>query len=172
MSIVLDGDNLATSGVINSSTSQASTSGTSIVFSVPTTAKRITVMFQGVSTNGTANYQVQIGTGGSPTISGYLSTSSAISTAVTSTAYTTGFGINNAAGASSFVVHGSIVITLLGSNNWVASGVFAGTDAARTVVSGGSLALGGSINYLRVIASGTGNPSDTFDAGSINIFYE
>ena len=172
MSIVLDGDNLTTAGVINSGTSQASTSGTSIVFSVPTTAKRITVMFVGVSTNGSATYQVQIGTGGAPTISGYLGTSSSISSAVTSTAYTTGFGINNAAGTSSFVVHGAVVLTLLGSNTWVSSGTLGGSDAARTVVTGGSVTLGGSINYLRVIASATGNPADTFDAGTINILYE
>ena len=58
-----------------SGTSQASTSGTSIDFtSIPSWVKRITVMFNGVSTNGTSNLQIQLGTGATPTytVTGYL----------------------------------------------------------------------------------------------------
>ena len=32
--------------------------------------------------------------------------------------------------------------------------------------------LSGTLDFLRIIASATGAPSDTFDAGSINILYE
>ena len=45
-----------------------------ITFSgIPSWAKRITVMFNGVSTNGTSQYQIQLGTGSTPTYttSGY-----------------------------------------------------------------------------------------------------
>ena len=49
---------------ITSGTAVASTSGTSIDFtSIPSWVKRITVMFNGVSTNGTSIVQVQLGTG-------------------------------------------------------------------------------------------------------------
>ena len=49
---------------IVSGTSQASTSGTSITFtSIPSWVKRITVMFNGVSTSGTSSWLVQIGSG-------------------------------------------------------------------------------------------------------------
>ena len=56
MALVLDGNNLLTSGVINSMTAQNTTSGTSIDFTgIPVGAKRITIMFNGVSTSGTSN---------------------------------------------------------------------------------------------------------------------
>ena len=45
MAITLDGDNLATVGVINSATAKASTSGTSIDFTgIPSGVKRITTV--------------------------------------------------------------------------------------------------------------------------------
>ena len=59
------------SSILTSGTAQASTSGTAIDFTgIPSWAKRITVMFNGVSTNGTSNPQIQLGSG-SPTTSGY-----------------------------------------------------------------------------------------------------
>jgi len=52
-------------GVIVSGTAVASTSGTSIDFtSIPSWVKRVTVMFAGVSTNGTGSYLIQIGDSG------------------------------------------------------------------------------------------------------------
>ena len=60
-------------GTITSGTAVASTSGTSIDFtSIPSWVKRITVMFNGVSTNGTSQVQIQLGAG-SVTTTGYLS---------------------------------------------------------------------------------------------------
>ena len=69
----IGGTPVMNASVITSGTSQASTSGTSIDFtSIPSWVKRITLMFNGVSTNGTSNYQIQIGSG-SVTTSGYTS---------------------------------------------------------------------------------------------------
>jgi hypothetical protein len=155
--------------IITSGTAVSSTSGTSFDFtSIPSWVKRITVMFVAVSTNGTSNYQIQIGAG-SVTTSGYVSTSSSISTAVVTNAYTTGFGINNAAGSSAFVIQGNIVLNLVGSNYWTASGIFGGSDAARTVITGGYVLLGGTLDRVRIT---TVNGTDTFDSGAINILYE
>lgn len=169
MAINLDGDGLTTTGLINTRTAQASTSGTSIDFtSIPAGVKRITVMFAGVSTNGTSNYQVQIGAG-SVITSGYVSTSSYISTGVATTAFTTGFGLVNVAPSAATVFQGHIVLTLVGSNIWVASGVFGQSDSARTWLLGGTVTLGGTLDRVRIT---TVNGTDTFDAGSINILYE
>jgi len=56
-------------------TSQASTSGTTITFTgIPAYAKRITIIFNGISTNGNSNYLIQIGSG-SITSTGYVSAS-------------------------------------------------------------------------------------------------
>jgi len=60
---------------LTSATAKASTSGTSIDFTgIPSWVKRITVMFSGVNTTVGAQIVVQLGTGGSPTTSGYQST--------------------------------------------------------------------------------------------------
>ena len=51
-------------GQLVSGTAVASTSGTSIDFTgIPSWVKRITVMFNGVSTSGTSFKQIQIGSG-------------------------------------------------------------------------------------------------------------
>ena len=153
-----------------SGTSQASTSGTSVTFSsIPSWVKRITVMFNGVSTNGTAPFQVQIGSG-SIAITGYVSGSHGSGN--TDLNATTGFLASvNAAAAATY--YGSVVITAYGSNIYTAAGVLSpATSTNPGFLSGGSITLSGVLDQLRIIASATGNPADTFDAGSINILYE
>lgn len=157
-------------GAITTGTAVASTSGTSVTFSsIPSWVKRITVMFNGVSTNGTAPFQVQIGSG-SIAITGYVSGSHG--TGNTDLNATTGFLASvNAAAAAAY--YGSVVITAYGSNIYAAAGVLSpATSANPGFVSGGGITLSGVLDQLRIIASATGNPADTFDAGSINILYE
>jgi hypothetical protein len=156
-------------GVIVSGTSQASTSGTAISFTgIPSWVKRITVMFNGVSTNGTSLLQIQIGAG-SIVSTGYNCISGALVTGITgASSYTSGYVIRTA-GASSTLCYGALVINLLTSNTWVASGVLIDTSDTRTIQTAGSLALGGVLDRVQVT---TINGTDTFDAGSINILYE
>jgi len=157
------------SSVITSGTAQNSTSGTSITFTgIPSWVKRITVMFNGVSTSGTANYLFQTGSG-SITSSGYASCSGVIygTTPVTSTS-TSGFVLDSTLAANVF--SGSLILTTLGSNIWVANGVFSnivGTAQALTVA--GTVTLSGVLDRVNIT---TVNGTDTFDAGSINILYE
>lgn len=153
-----------------SGTAVASTSGTSIDFtSIPSWVKRITVMFSGISTNGTSNYQVQIGAG-SVVTSGYA----AAVTAATSTwtgnigSATGGFQFYNT-GAASDVVNGHLVLTLISGNTWVSSSNVIASTGLRASSGAGSLALGGTLDRVRIT---TVNGTDTFDAGSINILYE
>lgn len=167
MSIVLDGSNLTTTGVINSGTAQNSTSGTSIDFTgLPSGVKRVTVMFNGVSTNGSSNIQIQIGAG-SVTTSGYLHSFANTSSIVATTNFTSGFGIS--IGDPAAVRHGIITLTLLGSNIWTCSMVIGRSDAAAGGNGAGSISLGGTLDRVRIT---TVNGTDTFDAGSINILYE
>jgi len=154
--------------VLTSATNQASTSGTSIDFtSIPSWVKRITVMFNGVSTNGTSSPLIQIGTGGSPTISGYLSTSANISSSAASQGnYTTGFGIGSSSATNT--ISGAIAIFNISGNIWIASGVTKNSTTAAAM-SAGDVTLAGVLNIVRIT---TVNGTDTFDAGSINIIYE
>jgi hypothetical protein len=149
---------------ITSGTSQASTSGTAITFTgIPSWVKRITVLFNGVSTSSTSLVQVQIGAG-SVTTSGY--TSNAQSSGANQS-LTSGFVVDTSGGAAS-VRGGALRITNITGNTWVADGTVGviGTFTASCV---GYIALGGTLD--RVVVT-TVNGTDTFDAGSINILYE
>jgi hypothetical protein len=148
-----------------------SATGTAVDFTgIPSWVKRITVMFQGVSTNGTNPVQVQLGSG-SFTTSGYISTGARISGAATSSASSTVGLVVNTAPAVTEIISGNLTITNIGSNSWVAS--FTGkSSTALVILSGGELSLSGVLDRLRIIGSTTGSPTDTFDAGTINIFYE
>jgi hypothetical protein len=148
-------------------TAVASTSGTSIDFTgIPAWAKRITVMFNGVSLSATANLLIQIGNG-SPEVTGYLSASSFVSTVASSTSATNGFIIQITAAAG--VIQGSLILTLFSGNTWVANGVVARSDQSATTQTGGSKTTSAAVDRVRITTT-TG--TDTFDAGSINIMYE
>ena len=151
---------------IVSGTAQATTSGTSKDFTdIPSWVKRITVMFAGVSTSGTSNYQIQVGSG-SVVTSGYLG-SSVDGPTLTGTSFTTGFGLRTA--GAGVVVHGTVSISNVSSNNWVASGILTRSDTAVFISTAGSISIGGALDRVRIT---TVNGTDTFDAGSINILYE
>jgi hypothetical protein len=174
MAITISGDSPSFAsyqgGVLVSGTAVASTSGTSIDFtSIPSWVKRITVMWSQVSTNGSSIPQIQIGSGSVDT-TGYLSGSGFITTAagVAVTTATSGFIIySNVASAS---LSGSIVLSLIGSNIWVAQGImFQAAGTANVAQTAGTKTLSGTLDRVRIT---TVNGTDTFDAGTINIFYE
>ena len=157
-------------GAITSGTAVASTSGTSIDFtSIPSWAKRITVMFNGVSLSGTTFYLVQIGSG-SVTTTGYISCSQA-SVGANNTSFTTstsGFVIKNAALASANQ-YGSMLITLVSGNIYINSHTFSDSVNSAVTNGGGGVTLSGTLDRVRIT---TVNGTDTFDAGSVNILYE
>ena len=159
-------------GVLTSGTAVNSTSGTSIDFtSIPSWVKRITVMFNGVSTNGTSILQVQLGSG-SVTTAGYTSVCGYTYSpggSITSTA-TTGFIVIGSTMAATFNINGAIVFTTLGGSVWVEQGVLvSNTGTPVSCASAGQVALSGTLDRVRIT---TVNGTDTFDAGSINILYE
>ena len=156
--------------VLISGVVQSSTSGTSITFSsIPSWVKRITVGFMGVSTNGTANIQVQLGVSATAIITGYLG--GAWSANTSNTAFTTGFGLTSVNTATR-AQYGNMTLTNMSGNLWTATGAVFDPTGSNASVSGGHISLGGVCDSIRIIASTTGVPADTFDAGSINILYE
>ncbi len=146
-------------------------SSTSVDFtSIPSWVKRVTVMFNGVSTNGSSVVQIQIGSG-SVSTSGYRSTAQIGVSGAQFLYATTGFIINTTTTSASLTNSGMYVLTLIGSNTWVGVGNNGGDSSAQTTLScaGSSPALGGALDRVRVT---TVNGTDTFDAGTINILYE
>jgi hypothetical protein len=162
--------------VITSGTAVASTSGTSIDFtSIPSWVKRLTVIFNGVSTNGTSNYQIQLGTGAGPTFTttgytGYNIRAGGSAPYNYYTANSAGFIINAAPPTAATIQTGSCVLLNITGNTWVANGHFLETQSANasSLVSG-AIALAAVFTAVRITTvAGT----DTFDAGTINILYE
>jgi hypothetical protein len=151
-----------------------SASGTAVDFTgIPSGTKRVTVMFDGVSTSSTSGWLLQIG-GASFETSGYVSTVTYTGTGSGGSSSTAGFIIVPAsAGTASNICTGAVTITLLDplTNDWVHQTV-AGLTQSGTVYSvqgGGSKAITGALARVRVT---TINGTDTFDAGSINIMWE
>jgi hypothetical protein len=149
-------------------TAVASTSGTSIDFtSIPSWVKRITVMFQGVSTSGTSNLRLQIGST-TFTTSGYLSSFGAINTASAGTGSdASGFALGGAASAAS-ITSGAVILTNISANIWVISGSYKNSPSSVSFA-GGDVSLSGTLDRVRIT---TVNGTDTFDAGSVNILWE
>ena len=149
-------------------TAVATTSGTSIDFTgLPDWVKRITVMFQGVSTNAANNLIVQLGTSSGFVSTGYLSSLASVNAgAGGNTNATNGFLASSSTAAS--VVSGTMTITNLTSNTWVYHAV---TKSSTTVVvmAAGDISLAAALTQIRITdTAGTG----TFDAGTVNILYE
>ena len=151
-------------------TAKASTSGTSVDFTgIPAWVKKITVMFNGVSTNGSNQVLLQLGAGSIDTAS-YNATIGIIITSTPSTgANTAGFPLGGVDPAN--IRSGIMQIATLGSNIWVASAVIKGGTGTMSYIAGDKT-LSGTLDRLRIIGGTTGTPTDTFDAGSINILYE
>jgi hypothetical protein len=155
-----------TISLLQMGTAVASTSGTSIDFTgIPSWAKRITVMFNGVSANGSSNYLIQLGDSGGIENTGYVSGSF---TASTPSTQTIGFQLVNAHVAAS-VFSGNVTIININSNTWNYDGVLFRTTDGYSSVSGGVKTLSDILTQIRIT---TVNGTDTFDAGSINVMWE
>ena len=158
---------------ITLSTEQASTSGTNVDFNgVPSGVKRITVMFEGVSLSGTSTILIQLGDAGGIENTGYVSSGTRAEQASTSSVTTSTSGFVVFTNQSGSALHGSIIFSLYDSANfsWAAQGVFGNVSGTAYVyMSAGTKSLSAELTQLRIT---TGNGTDTFDAGSINIAYE
>jgi len=166
-----DGTNWSSAPNIVRGTAVNSTSGTSIDFtSIPSWVKRITVMLNGVSVSGSSVIQLQIGSG-SITTTGYLSycNSSGGTNSAAGFSSTTGFATGGANAAN--LLYGTFTVFAYSGNIYAAT-YLGGVNFSATYFGssgGGNVTLGGTLDRVRLT---TVNGTDTFDAGSVNIFYE
>jgi hypothetical protein len=152
-------------------TEAATDGGLSIDFiDIPSWVRRISVVLNQVSTDGTSGLIIQLGHGsGAYTTTGYIGTGTAITgnNLCSISSFTAGFSAGTGALITS-ARSGCLFLFNIHGNAWVASGALTnGSLAAGTTA--GVVALGGTLNKLRISTIG-GN--DSFDAGSINIMYE
>ncbi len=145
---------------IVSDTAKTATS-TSIDFSsIPSWVKRITLMFSNVSLNGTSDILVQIGDSGGIENTGYVSGSGSGSNS------TAGYVIRMA--NATRTAYGMMQICNITGNNWIS---MHSINAGSLVdfAGGGGKTLSDLLTQVRIT---TVNGTDTFDSGTINIFYE
>ena len=160
------------SSVLTSMTA-VTASGTTIPFtSIPSWARRITVISYALSTSSTSPIILQLGTSGGWQTSGYAGMvqygSAAGYTATTNhpgiQVFSSGSGGNSA--------YLNVILHLLDSstNRWVTSGV-AGESGAGSLSSqfAWGVTLSGTLTQVRW---NTVNGTDTFDAGTVNVMYE
>ena len=122
-------------------------------------------MFNGTSTSGTSLKLVQIGNGTIVT-TGYVSSASNVSTAVTSTSSTQGFLVYS--GTAADLISGTLILNNVSGNTWIGT-LNIKTTTANCSFGAGDITLAGVLDRVRIT---TVNGTDTFDAGSINILYE
>jgi hypothetical protein len=143
-----------------------SASGTAVDFTgIPSWAKRITVMFCDLSSNGTSEFLVQPGAG-SFTTSGYNSSSGKSQSGGTTSITNSGSGFLIGIANASQQLRGALQIFMLGNDQIVANGQF--TTQTTMISSAGLVSIAGAIDRVRVTTVG----GDSFDAGTINIMYE
>jgi hypothetical protein len=145
-------------------TAQVSTSGTLIDFTgIPSWVKRITVMFNGVSNSGGAEYLIQIGTSSGLEVTGYISHSSDRGGDDLSTE---GFIVSRNVDAGD-ISNGIVTICKFSGNSWISSGNISRSGLVAS--STGFKSLSDILTQIRITTEGGTN---TFDAGQINISYE
>lgn len=146
-------------------------SGSSVDFTgIPETARRVTVMLNGASTNGTSVPLIQLGDAGGIETSGYLGGSAAVATGATSVAaHTAGAGLSSSA-AATIVYRGSVSIGLMDAttNLWAISGTLGRSEGGSVNILGYTKSLSATLTQIRL----TTNSTDTFDAGTASISWE
>ena len=168
-SVYVEGSGSPLQTTMGSGTANTSVSGGTVIIhdGIPTWARRVTIMYSGLSTNGVNPVVIQAGSGTFKT-SGYLGAAAVVEGA---TGYTVGFGIGNSNVSGADVQHGTVVLNLLDSatNTWVAGGTAARSDSVEVGFTSGAVSLDSTLDRIRFTTT-TG--SDVFDAGMTNIMWE
>ncbi len=148
-------------------TEVATTSGTSVNFTIPAGAKHITLMLIGVSTSGVSPLLVQLGDSGGIETTGYIGGVTAAAGSVATTSSPAGYVLTGATLAGSTYT-GSITVTLEKESTqmWASRhGLYrSGTDGTSS--GAGSKATSATTTTIRLTTAGGG---DTFDAGAASI---
>ena len=146
-------------------------SGTAIDFTgIPSWIKRVTIVLDGISTNNSPNFLIQLGDSGGIENTGYTSSASTVYSSVATLTSTIGFNlIGYLTASTSAASYSGLVNTYkLDQNIWCCSHATAG-NVVVTNYGGGRKQLSSTLDRIRIT---TVNGTDTFDAGQINIMYE
>jgi len=149
---------------------QATTSGTVVEYTtIPSWARRVTVLLRNVSTAGTSHYVIQLGSGSFAT-SGYTDAVTGITYGTNGGADAVGQGIPIHHSQAAQAVTGIVHFVLDEGNTWIAAGSLSAVGGTNPlgITSAGSIALAGVLDRIRI----TSVSADTFDSGSISYLFE
>lgn len=136
---------------------------------IPSWVRRVTVLFNAMSTAGNVNIVLQLGTASGIVNSGYTSASTYLHGGTASGGYTATNGLALLDGSAANALSGSVVINLMVSNTWVSSGVWIYDNAPNhNGYQAGKVTLPSALTFVRIAPA----TPDTFDAGTATIFYE
>jgi hypothetical protein len=136
---------------------------------IPAWAKRITVMFGGVNTNGTSSLRIRIGDAGGLETTGYLGYSASLGGTALANAANPTAGFDLSAAATAAVRHGKFELVKLNGDTWVCNGFFGRSDGTSAEIFAGSKTLSDVLTQVSITTVGGTN---TFVAGTINILFE
>lgn len=158
----------STAAALTLGTEQATTSGTTKDFTIPSGVKRIVVMLDGVSLSGVTEVGIQLGDAGGIEATGYTSYVGSItgtnSAAVTSSTTQFELGPNSSDAANTLT--GAYTLTRMDtSNTWLLAGTGHIDAAGDVAMASGIKATSGELTTVRLMGG-------TFDAGSVNVMYE
>jgi len=151
-------------------TAIATTSGTSIDFTgIPAGVKRITLGVAGLSTTGSAELLIQIGSSAGVKTSGYLGFATYTGSATAGLNMGAGFTVRSDDAGE--VQHGIINLTAIdtAAGNWAMSAILGRSNESYMAISGGAASLSAMLTSVRLT---TTNGTDAFDAGSASISWE
>lgn len=153
-------------------TAKPTTSGTFVDFTsadIPSWARRIKMHWNAVSTNGVSHYLVQVGTGGVPLTTTYVSNSQATEAgpSVATGSATTGYLALS--GSAAIITSGHVELNLIAPNTWQAVLNLTRMNNSGLTSGCGIVTLSGILDIIRVT---TMNGTDIFDAGSIALTIE
>lgn len=156
-------DDPSTSG-ITILAEQASTSGTTIDFTIPAGAKRVKVMFDGVSMSAAVTVGIQLGDADGIEATGYVAGVGTVSGTPAHNTSTTLFPVYLTS-STGIVMNGTVTLDLqeVSTFTWTLSGSLNGADGV--FVSAGRKALSAELTTVRVMGG-------TFDAGAVSASWE
>jgi|GEM_PF-1283738 len=148
--------------------SQATTSGTAIDFTgIPSWAKRITVIAQDVSTNGGSQVLLQVGDSGGVSASGYVGGNLYYLGGSSGAHETLSSGFRVFIGGAGIYRFGTITLTRLTANKWVAVGQIAHAGGFAWV--SGVRVLANTLDRVRFTTVGG---TDAFTQGEVSLLIE
>jgi hypothetical protein len=166
-------------GCITRQTAQSPTSGTTVTFSsIPSWARKITIMFDSVASSSTTDLTVQLGTGAGPTFTttGYKGSVMGIQPGTGGIIPT--INADKSLFSAAFIAHndmtsggsifGNMYLTNITGNTWIETSILNDSVSTTTVDScygSGSIALSATLTAVRIVCG-------AFSAGTVNIMYE